>query len=454
MNLTVKETKSNATQAIQEALDKVFLNGGGTVEIEAGVYDIKSIRIRSNTTLYLKSGAHLRGSRNPEDYFTYLNDTVEPLNPDQITDAPYVGLWTIHGETHYDENDPRYRFKRKPGSRWNNALIRAIDAENIKIIGEEGSIIDGNNCYDAIGEEDYRGPHAITFFNVKNVIFKGYTIQHSSNWAHNMLFCDNITVEGIKVLAGHDGFDAAVCRNITISNCEFFTGDDCIAGFGNTNVFISGCVLNSSCSAFRFGGSNVYVRDCHIQAPGKYSFRNRLSLEDKMAGVTATPDKTRNNMLSAFTYYADYSVPIPEQPCNIVLKDCVIDGADRFLHYNFSGNETWQRYRPLTDIRFENIKATRIAMPLMLYGTEEIPVELTLKNIEIEKLEGAGDEPLMKACNFSRITMENVNITGNAGDCLILAKSQGETVFKNVTCNLQESDYVKMTNEEFNIETI
>ena len=108
----------------------------------------------------------------------------------------------------------------------------------------------------------------------------------------------------------------------------------------------------------------------------------------------------------------------------------------------------------MTDIRFENIRATRIAMPLMLYGTEEIPIELTLKNVEIEKLADVGDEPLIKACNFSRITMENVNIQGNAGECLILAKSQGETVFRNVTCSLNESEYVKLTDEEFDIETV
>ena len=55
------------------------------------------------------------------------------------------------------------------GSRWNNALIRAWKAQNITLIGEPGSVIDGNNTYDAIGEENYRGPHGITFFSCKNI---------------------------------------------------------------------------------------------------------------------------------------------------------------------------------------------------------------------------------------------------------------------------------------------
>lgn len=56
-----------------------------------------------------------------------------------------------------------------------------IDAENISIIGEKGSCIDGNNCFDAQGEELFRGPHGITFFNCSNIFLKGYTVENSGN---------------------------------------------------------------------------------------------------------------------------------------------------------------------------------------------------------------------------------------------------------------------------------
>lgn len=104
-----------------------------------------------------------------------------------------------------------------------------------------------------------------------------------------------------------------------------------------------------------------------------------MTPEDKRAcKPSPVPGKT---MLSAFTYYADFSMPIPEIPGNIIIKDCVFDGVDRFLHYNFSGNETWHRYRPMADNTFENIKATNIAMALNAYGREDSPLELTLKNV-------------------------------------------------------------------------
>lgn len=100
-----KDDGNLQTSAIQAAIDHCFLNGGGEVVIPEGEYLTGGIRLRSNTTLHLMKDAILKGVRDPEEYFGYLNDNVEPLKKEQITDAGYVGLWTIHGETEYDETD-------------------------------------------------------------------------------------------------------------------------------------------------------------------------------------------------------------------------------------------------------------------------------------------------------------------------------------------------------------
>jgi len=358
-----------------------------------------------------------------------------------------VGLWTIHGETEYDEQDERYRFRRLPGSRWNNALIRAIDAENAAIIGDAGSCIDGSNCFDAVGEELYRGPHAITFFNCRNIILSGYSIRDSANWAHNMLFCENISMDHVSVYAGHDGFDAFSSENITITDCEFCTGDDCVAGFGNVNVRIAGCSMNSSCSAMRFGGTNVLVKDCKIFGPGEYCFRGILTPEDKRAGKeSARPGR---NMLSAFTYYADFSMPIPEIPGQIVIRDCTFENVDRFLHYNFSGNEIWQRYRPMHDITFENIKAADVGMALNAYGREDMPLTLTLRNVELSVRGDAKPDTLVKAAHCKYVLFENVKIENFSGDCLVRTLTDGEFVFRGVESAVRDSDRVKRTEEAF-----
>lgn len=78
------------TAKIQAAIDACFRRGGGEVRVPAGTFRTGGIRLRSRVTLRLLRGAVLRGSRNPEDYFGYLADTVEPLDPDRLIDRKSV----------------------------------------------------------------------------------------------------------------------------------------------------------------------------------------------------------------------------------------------------------------------------------------------------------------------------------------------------------------------------
>lgn len=135
------------TAVFQAALDKAFILGGATVEVPAGRYYVAGVRLRSNTTLLLRSGAEIYGTRNPEDYCFIQDDTLEPLPEDQRTDKPWEPF--VKGVQRC------YDFMVKAGGRWNNGIIRAYGAQNIAIIGEPGSVIDGQDCYDEIGEERY-----------------------------------------------------------------------------------------------------------------------------------------------------------------------------------------------------------------------------------------------------------------------------------------------------------
>ena len=126
------------TQYIQAAIDACYLYGGGEVAVPSGVYLVGSLRLRSHVTLHLLENAVLMGSRDPEDYTHFTEDTIEPVQP---VDEPM--------------------FPRGILSRWFNSIVRAHYAKDIKIIGESGSCINGQNCYDAEGEEGFRGPHAI-----------------------------------------------------------------------------------------------------------------------------------------------------------------------------------------------------------------------------------------------------------------------------------------------------
>ena len=437
----VPETNELQTEKIQNAIDECFKMGGGEVVVPAGVFVTGGIRLRSNITLHLLENAVLKASRNPEDYFSYREDEIEPIS-EYLTDALWISARVREKERDYD-------FMRLPGSRWHNGLIRVLNAENVAVIGEEGALLDGSNCFDEINEENYRGPHCISMYNCKNITFKGYTVKDSGNWAHSLFYCDNINMEFVTVLAGHDGIHMTVCKNITIDNCRFHSGDDCVAGFSNVNMLVSNCILNSACSAMRLGGTNVIVENCNIYGPCKYLYRGSLTQEEKKMGINPQVEGHRNNMLSVFTYYADFTFPIKYQPGNIVIKDCTVDYADRFLHFNFSGNEMWQANRPLEYIRFENIKANRISMPLTAYGDKENPVTLELKNIDISMRDGFEETDFMHVANYKKILLDNVKVSNHKGKCLIKTWTDGEIEINNVNCGVSSEKIIVKTDDEF-----
>ena len=408
----VRPTVGDATEAIQGEIDRAFESGGGIVIVCKGEWNVKSLRVRSHVTLYLESGATIRGSRNPEDYFILDKDQVEPVPREWITHE----AWTLEQSCSLDN------FTRYPASRWNNGLIRLLGAEDAAIIGEEGSVIDGCNPYDPIGEEFYRGPQGVSAINCKRLLLKGYTIRQTGNWAHRIADTTDLLVENVTCEAGHDGVHVNGCDDVVIRNCVIKTGDDCIAGFDNTNVQVEDCYLNTACSGFRFAGTDVKIRRCMLKGPAEHGFRGSLSKEEKMAGVPSGK-ATRNNMLSFFTYYSDGTHPVRQNAGRIEIVDCTSDDTDRLLHYNY-GNEKWQRGKPMTDIAFRNVRATRIKMPISLWGDREVPVRISFKDCEIGFV--APQPELIRGAYISSIEFADVKVSGGVtGPLVRLWQSDG-----------------------------
>ena len=405
--------EGDATQRIQQAIDAAFTAGGGTVRLGAGTHAVKSLRVRSRVTLYLEKGAMILGSRNPEDYFILDSDRIEPVSPSLITHE----AWTIEQSCTLDN------FTKYPASRWNNGLIRLLGATDAAIIGEPGSVIDGHDPYDPVGEEFYRGPQGISAINCTNLTLCGYTIRNTGNWAHRIADSRNVRAEKVTGLAGHDGFHINGCDQVRILGCTFKTGDDCIAGFDNTDVVVRDCFLNTACSGFRFAGTDVLIEKCTLRGPGEYGFRGALSKEDKIAGAPSGRAK-RNNMLSFFTYYADGTHPIRRPAAKIRIVDCTSHGTDRYFHYNY-GNEKWQRGQPLADISFIRVTATGLKLPLSAWGDPALPLSLTFKDCRLG-FERPQKE-LIRGAHLGTVWIDNLEVRGVDGPLIRLWNEKAGT---------------------------
>lgn len=395
--------EGDCTQVIQEKLDRCFHSGGGRVILKKGEYNVGGLWLRSNTTLLLRSGARLVGSRDCRDYRILSDEFLASLDPEDVCGDSVVWI------------PPRLRKEgkadhiTKAGSRWNDAIIRIYKAENVAVIGEPLSEIDGCNSYDSEGEEHYRGVHGISAHKSHNLTFKGYTIRNTGNWAHLMRNCTGAVFEDLEILAGHDGVHISTCDSVEVVDCVMKTGDDCVAGFDNRWVTVRGCTLNTACSAFRFGGTHFLAEDCRCYGPGEYPIRGSLTGEEKESGAMGDTGG-RRNMLSLFTYYADRTLPIREAPGDICIRNVTCDDVDRFLHYNFSGNETWQLAMPLGGIEFESVKATGIKLPLCAYSSKERPFLLTMRNCSVSY---CGSVPeFIRGAYLEKITIDGLTVEG------------------------------------------
>ena len=379
MDYGASENAPDNTAAIQSAIDACA--NGGVVTIPAGVFTSGAISLNSSVTLRLEKGATLRGSADFRDY-------------DQKRDD--IGWGT-----------------GRPRSNWFDALINAVDAENIAVEGE--GEIDGVDCNNPNGEEGFRGPHCIRFTRCKNIRVNGISIKRSANYALFFIHSDNIAVDNVTVRGGHDGVHAQRCRNMTLSGSDFRTGDDCVAGSDNENFTIRDSKFNTSCNGFRLGCMNLAVERCRFWGPGESPH-----LVSK-----------RNNMLCAMVHFApgDRNTLLPSG--NWQVSDVEADCVARFYEANHRF-ERWQQGRPATTLSFERIKATNIEKPILLIGKPPRETRLRIKDSTIALREGVENLPVIDADCFEAIMLQNVVLEGNVNAPAIKAKDGGRIVMKDV----------------------
>jgi len=359
------------TAAIQAAIDACSAAGGGTVRVPKGRFLVGGLRLKDKVHLRFEAGAVLEGSANPADYGS--------------------------------------------GTAWNDAILHGENLNGVCIEGP--GVVNGVDCRNPKGEEGFRGPHAIFLTNCRDVVIEGITITRAANYAMLLRDCTGARIEKVVVRGGHDGVHAQACQRFAIRDCDFRTGDDSIAGCDNQDFEITGCKINSSCNGFRFGCFNLLVKKCHLWGPGE--FQHRIS--------------NRTNMLAAFVHFApkDRNPKLPSD--HWVIEDVSIENADVVYGYDFERG-LWQTGQPAKRIRFHNVKATGIEMPLRVLGDGARSFVLTMEDVTIAMREGSSDQELLKLTRFGSLTLKNVTLQNNGKQPVLRAKEGNRVTLERVTC--------------------
>lgn len=184
------------TAAIQQALDRCGVLGGGEVIVPAGNYSTGSIALRSNTILRLEENANLLGTGDVADYL--------------VTQVRWEGRW-IQGHI---------------------GLVYAIDADHIGIVGP--GKITGN---EALGgrpnaQNPLRHPSLVEFLNCNDIRLEDFSTSMRLMWSIHPTNCEHISIKNLTINStggNGDGIDIDSCKHVVIDGCTFSTGDDCIS---------------------------------------------------------------------------------------------------------------------------------------------------------------------------------------------------------------------------------
>jgi polygalacturonase len=230
------------TLAIQQAIERCSVFGGGEVIVPAGDYLTGALALRSNVVLRVEEGATLNGSPDMADY--------------PLAQIRWEGHW-IKGYI---------------------GFISATDAENIGLVGP-GKIIGSPAVKGRVERPSgLRLPALIEFINCKNVRVEDCFTQQYGMWSIHPTYCDNVTFRKVIIHSGADGIDVDSCRHVVIDGCDFETGDDCISlksgrgAEGNTinrpteDVHISNCTfVDANFACIGIGSeTSAGIRDVHV----------------------------------------------------------------------------------------------------------------------------------------------------------------------------------------------
>ena len=380
------------TAAIQQAIDRCSVLGGGEVLILAGNYLTGAIQLRARTLLRLAPDSILTGTPDMDDY--------------PVTQVRWEGRW-IPGHT---------------------ALLYAIDADDTGIVGP-GKII-GN---DALGGRPRPGsplrhPALIEPINCANIRFEDFSTSYHLMWSLHPTLCRNVTIKNLTIRStggNGDGIDIDSCQHLLIDHCDIATGDDCISLKSGRNaeaasqiginpaittedVTISNCTFADSIFACIGIGSetsggirNVRINDCKFTSartfavyiksrPGRGAFIEDISCNNlDVSG--ATGGFLRFNILASGIAGED---PVPGD-----------DGIPTIKNFRF------------TNIKVDNA-------PILVDGTGIHPHK-PLDGFTLANVTGTCAKGIYLA-NIKNADIRDIKVTGFTGSLLNISNVTGK----------------------------
>ena len=382
----VADGKTLSTDAIVKAIAACKSAGGGSVIVPAGRFLTGPFDLVSKMNLHLDDGATLLMTDDFDAYPIANNRRRHGITASKLTDLAITGKGTIDGQ----------------GEKW------WVEFRKIKGQPDE--------------KQHPRRPNLIDLGKCQRVLVQDVTLTNSPNFHLVPGDCDDVTIEGIKIIAPADAPNTDAIdpsgHNYLITRCTLDVGDDNIA-VKPSHAPESGDRL--SCEDF-------VVSDCTFkhghgmsiggQTPGgmrRMTVRN-CTFEGTDAGIRMKAPRGQGGLVEDLTYE------------NITMKNVKVP---IFITSYYPNNTTPkepdkdppQAMRKTTpiwrNIRISNVTISDCPEGGRIFGLPESPIEnLVLTNVKI-----SAEKPLL-ICNAKGVKFVDSQVTARKGPGVIARNAE------------------------------
>ncbi|KAI3422978.1 uncharacterized protein J3R85_011497 [Psidium guajava] len=197
------------TKAFREAVYRIrhlHRPGGTLLYVPPGVYLTETFNLTSHMTLYLAKGAVIKATQDTSNW---------PL----IAPLPSYG-----------------RGRERPGGRY-MSFIHGDGLQDVIITGENGTIDGQGDVWWNMWRQrtlSFTRPNLIELVNSRDIVISNVVFQNSPFWNFHPVYCSNVVVRNVTILApldspNTDGIDPDSSSNVCIEDSYISVGDDLVS---------------------------------------------------------------------------------------------------------------------------------------------------------------------------------------------------------------------------------
>ncbi len=253
----VGDGKTMNTVALQRALSDC--DKDSFVYIPKGVFLTGSLKMHSDSELYIEKEGVLQGTETVADYLPKIPSRFEGI--EMLCYSALINMGEMNSAEEYNCNNVVIRGGGAiiGGGKALQENVFKVERKNMaEFIKSLGDAIKDYETSDTIPGR--ARPRLINVSNGENIVITGVSIGNGPAWNLHILYSRKVTVYGCKFFSqgvwNGDGCDPDSSTEVAIFDCDFKTGDDCIAVKSGKNP--EGNIINRKCA-------DVYVFDCRME---------------------------------------------------------------------------------------------------------------------------------------------------------------------------------------------